>query len=263
MDSTPPQIFSRQRRAANRLRMRRSHGQAGGGLRTNAARYVIDDMVDDVLERLGFVQLQPECAVIMGDWTGQLARALQGPGCSISSYDPAPLGDEKLLDEERPLAAEPADFIACLGLLDTVNDLPGSLIHLREALRPDGLAIASFIGSGSLPTLRNILLEADGDRPAARVHPMVDVRAAAQLLQRAGWSDPVVDSHKITVRYGSLTRLIGDLRDQGFGNALISVPPTMDRAAFTRAQTAFATMSDDDGRVTEQFEIITLSGRRK
>ena len=56
-----------------------------------------------------------------------------------------------------------------------------------------GLAIASFMGAGSLPVLRRIMQAADGHRPAARVHPMVDVRAGAQLMQRAGWSDPVAD----------------------------------------------------------------------
>lgn len=230
--------------------------------RENAARFIMDDMVDDVLERLGFVQLAPQNAVIMGDWTGQIARALRGPGAEIHSYDPAPNSGELPANEERPLPVSGADFITCLGLLDTVNDLPGSLIHLREALCPGGLAIASFIGSGSLPTLRSILITADGDRPAARIHPMVDVRAAAQLLQRAGWSDPVVDSHTIKVRYGSLLRLIADVREQGLGNALISAPPKMDRTAFERAQAAFAAMGDEDNRVTEQFEIITLSGRK-
>lgn len=257
MANTPPQIFSRSRRVANRQRMRGLQSREG------SARFIMDDMVEDVLDRLGFVQIQPECAVIMGDWTGQLARALKGPGVSIASFDPAPAEGEQALNEEAPLPHAPADFIACLGLLDTVNDLPGSLIHLREALRPDGLAIASFIGAGSLSSLRSILLTADGDRPAARIHPMVDVRAAAQLLQRAAWADPVVDSHVIRARYGSLSRLIGDVREQGLGNALISTPPLMDRAGFDRAKAAFAEMADEDGRVTERFEIITLSGRRR
>ena len=147
-----------------------------------------------------------------------------------------------------------------MATLDTVNDLPGALIHIRNALAPGGRAIASFVGAGSLPALRGIMLAADGERPAARVHPMVDVRAGAQLLQRAGWADPVADSRTLTVAYRSLDRLAEDLRAQGLGNVLASHAP-LARKALERARTAFAAAADEQGRVVESFEILTLSGR--
>ena len=148
------------------------------------------------------------------------------------------------------------------GLLDTVNDLPGALIHLRHALAPGGRVIASFPGAGSLTQLRAIMLEADDERPAARVHPLVDSRAGAQLLQRAGWSDPVVDSIELPVAYRSLGRLVADLREQGLGNVLASPAPPLGKAGMARAQQAFASRADDQGRVVETFAILTLSGRR-
>ena len=106
------------------------------------------------------------------------------------------------------------------------------------------------------------MLAADAERPAARLHPMVDVRAGAQLIQRAGWADPVVDGHALHVRYKSLQRLAGDLREQALGNVLASRPPPLDRAAYRRAEAAFAAQAEEDGRVTETFETVTLSGRR-
>ncbi len=106
------------------------------------------------------------------------------------------------------------------------------------------------------------MLAADGERPAARIHPLVDVRAAAQLLQRAGWADPVVDSHAISVRYGSLERLVGDLRAQGLNSVLASPAPALGKAGLARAREAFAAIAGDDGRLTETFEVLTLTGRR-
>jgi hypothetical protein len=87
------------------------------------------------------------------------------------------------------------------------------------------------------------------------------VRAGAQLLQRAGWADPVADSRTTAVAYRSLERLAADLRAQGFGNVLASRAPPLGKAGLERARQAFAEAADERGRVVETFEILTLSGR--
>ena len=107
------------------------------------------------------------------------------------------------------------------------------------------------------------MLEADGDRPAARLHPMVDVRAGGQLLQRVGLARPVVDSRGLDVRFSSLAALIADLRAQGLGNALARPAAPLGKAALARAEAAFRAQGDAGGRVTEHFEILTLSGWRE
>lgn len=249
-----PTIFSPDRRAAVRRRLRRAQRDP------DAARFVLEDMVEDVLERLAFLRHEPRRALVIGDWTGQLAAALDGKGVEVTRADPVPTGGEETLDEERPYPFGRFDFIASLATLDTINDLPGALIHIRKALSPGGRALASFVGAGSLPALRGIMLAADGERPAARIHPMVDVRAGAQLLQRAGWADPVADSHTVRVSYRSLDRLVGDLRAQGLSSVLASHAP-LAQAALERAKAAFAAEADERGRVVEAFEILTLSGR--
>jgi SAM-dependent methyltransferase len=248
MASAPPTIFSPARRLAARRRI--------GALqaRENAARFVTDDMVEDTLERLAFLRHEPEQALVIGDWTGALAADLRRRGTRVTEPDEG-------FDEERPFPVGGFDFVASLATLDTVNDLPGALIHIRNALAPGGRAIASFAGAGSLPVLRRIMLAADGERPAARCHPMVDVRAGAQLLQRAGWADPVADSRTLTVAYRSLDRMVADLRAQGLGNVLASRAPALGKAGLERARAAFAAEADEQGRVVESFEILTLSGR--
>jgi SAM-dependent methyltransferase len=249
MSSTPPTIFSPARRLAVRVRARRLQAHPG------AAHFLLDDMVDDVRERLAFLRHAPTSALVIGDDSGELAASLRGLGADVAEAGPD-------LDEERPYPSAPCDLIASLGTLDTVNDLPGALIHIRNALAPGGLAIASLVGAGSLPRLRKIMLAADADRPAARLHPMVDVRAGGQLLQRAGWADPVVDSRTLSVAYRSLGQLVADLRAQGLGNVL-AAPAPLPKAARARAERAFAEMTDPNGRVVETFEILTLSGWRR
>jgi SAM-dependent methyltransferase len=249
MNSAPPTIFSPSRRAAARRRAARLQRQP------DAARFVIEEMVKELLERLAFLRHDPRRALIVGDWTGGLAGTLREQGAEVVEAEP---GDG--FDEELPLPSGGFDFIASLSTLDTVNDLPGALIHIRQALAPGGRAIASFAGAGSLPALRRIMFAADGDRPAARVHPMVDVRAGAQLLQRAGWADPVADSFSLKASYPSLEQLVADLRAQALGNVLASQVP-LGKAGRERARAAFAAEADRRGRVVETFEVLTLSGR--
>jgi SAM-dependent methyltransferase len=250
VSTAPPRIFDRARRIAARRRI------ASRQRREGAARFVIDDMIVDVIERLAFVRQEPGEALVIGDWTGALTPELVARGHEVMWRDV----DE--LDEEQPYPSSGFDLIVSLGTLDTVNDLPGALIHIRNALAPGGRVIAQFLGAGSLANLRSAMLAADGERPAARMHPVVDVRSAAQLLQRAGWSDPVVDSRALRASYRSLDRLVSDLRDQGLGSVLASSAPPLTRAGLQRAREAFLEAAGPDGRVTESFEILTLSGRR-
>lgn len=253
----PPTIFSLQRRLALRRRMRVLQRAV------DAPHFVIDDMVDDVLDRLTFLRHVASSALVVGDVTGAMAAALSAQGAAVTRADPAPIAGELPIDEERPLDfAQGFDLIVCLGTLDTVNDLPGALIHLRRALAPQGLAIMAFPGAGSLPATRAIMLAADDDRPSPRLHPQIDVRAGGQLLQRAGFADPVVDSRSLAVSYRSFDRLVGDLRAQGLSACLARGGSPLGKAALARAHAAFATLAQD-GRVTETFEILTLSGWSK
>ncbi|WP_421991348.1 methyltransferase [Qipengyuania sp.] len=244
----PPRIFSRRRRIAGlrRARVRQA--------KRDAARYVLDDMVEDVLDRLEFIRLSPQRVLVIGDWTGTLALSLRGGGSLVDEHDVA------TLDEELPIEAEPYDLIVSLCSLDRVNDLPGALLHLRNALAQGGLMIASIVGAGSLTNLRRATLAAEPERPAARMHPLVDNQAASALMQRALYKRQVVDSRTLTVSFGSLDRLVSDLRDQALGSALTSAPPPLGKAALERAETAFRQSANKQGRVLESFEILTLTG---
>ena len=238
--------------------MRAAKAQRIGAVQNGTAAWLSEQVEHDTVERLQFMQLTPTRALIIGPATGVLADWLSGQGAAVASH--------LVLDEEQPLPPAPDnqgyDLITSINSLDTVNDLPGALIHLRAALAPEGLAIAHFLGAGSLPMLRQIMLAADGDRPAARIHPQVDTRSATGLLQRAGFSRQVTDSHTLKVRYSSLDRLIADLREQALTGVLADQPPPISKAGLARAKTAFDALREPDGKVSETFEILTLTGWR-
>lgn len=236
-----PQIFDERRRSA---RYRRALARQQ---RPGAARWLLDAMAEDVVERLGFLRWEGERALISGLGGGAVAAALGRPAPGLP------------LDLAQPIAGGPFDLIVSLGELDTVNDLPGALIHLRHALAPGGLLLATMLGAGSLPRLRQAMLAGDGERPAARIHPQVDNRAASGLLQRAGFARLVVDVHGIDVRVRDVLTIVRDLRDQGMGNVLTDRAPMLGKQALARAEKAFAAQYDSGGKTSERFEIITLS----
>ena len=131
-------------------------------------------------------------------------------------------------------------------------------------MRPDGLFLAAFAGAGSLPRLRSAMLAADaaqGGGAAARIHPQIDVRAAGDLLGRAGFALPVADADGIDIRFPHLAGLIADLRGMAATNILADrARAPLGRAALAAAFADFADHADPDGKTAEHFEILYLIG---
>jgi SAM-dependent methyltransferase len=244
-----PRIFDRRRAAAKWARARSRQQRAG-------ACYLTETLAGDVTERLDFMRVAPARALVVGDASGRLPAHLAASECAGS------IGLLGEFDEEQPGPLAAFDLIVHLLGLGMVNDLPGALIHARVALTPGGLFVAAFPGAGSLPALRQITLAADRDRPAPRIHPQVDNRAGTALLERAGFARQVVDSYPVRVRFPSLRRMLSDLRDHGLTASLSTPAPPLDRAWLTRADAAFDGLREEDGKVTETFEILVLTGWR-
>ena len=245
-NSKVPNIFAHKRREAAYARASQSARGCG------AAKWLLDEISADIVERVDFMRIEPNSALVVGLGTQPVQEKLTSKDCNV---------DLRLkLDDEQPISGGPFDFIASVNRLGTVNDLPGALLHMRNALVDGGVVIASLVGAGSLPTLRKIMLAADSERPAARIHPQIDNRAGSALLERAGFKRHVVDSAQIKASYTSLDRLITDLREQALTNVLADPPPPISKAGLARAKGEFDRLRDSEGRVTETFEILTLTG---
>jgi SAM-dependent methyltransferase len=168
-------------------------------------------------------------------------------------------------DEEwLPLAEARLDLVLSNLSLQWVNDLPGALAQIRRALRPDGLLLATVFGGETLRELRSVLMEAEGEisgGASPRVSPFVDVREAGNLLTRAGFALPVVDTDTLTVTYPDLFKLMADLRAMAETNAVRARSRRpVSRALFLRAAALYAErFADARGRLVATFQIVTLT----
>lgn len=174
-------------------------------------------------------------------------------------------GPRVQLDEERlPFALASLDLVVSTLALHWVNDLPGAMIQIRQALKPDGLFIGAVFGGETLTELRRSLMMAEAelkDGAGLRIAPFADAYDAAGLLQRAGFALPVADVDRVTVRYSHPLKLIADLRAMGETSALADQAGPISRPVLMRAceiyQQQFA---GADGKVPATFDILTLTG---
>jgi SAM-dependent methyltransferase len=232
------------------------------------AGFLLDRAVEDLEERLAAVLRPFPLALDVGTPTPAAAEALRrsGRAGTVVRLSTVPEPGGVLGDEERlPFGGEAFDLAVSLLALQGVNDLPGALIQIRRALKPDGLLMAALLGGGTLAELRQAFAQAEGELEGGaspRVAPFADLRDLGGLLQRAGFALPVTDSDIFRVRYASPFALMQDLRRMGLTNALNDRRKTpLRRATLLRAADIYAErFADPDGRVRATFEIVWLSG---
>ncbi len=157
------------------------------------------------------------------------------------------------------------DFFVSALTMQFINDLPGFLVQARRALRPDGLFLGALIGGESLRELRQSFLEAEvhlTGNAHNRILPFIDVRDAGGLLQRAGFTLPVSDVDRLTVRYDTAFNLMRDLRAMGASNILHGREQRFARKEvfLKMAEIYQEKFSDKDGRIRATFDIISLCG---
>ena len=227
-----------------------------------------------LLDRLDDVRGDFPLALELGCHTGWLGRRLAGSTriATLIQSDVSPAmarraqGLRVAADEEAlPFAEARFDLVLSALTLQLVNDLPGTLLQIRRVLKPDGLFLAALIGGDSLIELRRAWLEAEIEHEGGagpRVAPMIDLRDAAALLQRAGLALPVADIDRMALSYDTPFALMQDLRGMGQSNALHARrrAPTR-RATLMAAAARYAELyGRADGKVSATFEIIYLTG---
>lgn len=261
-----PSVDPQNRPFDRRLRrLRRDRAAATG----DAGSYLHVRAADELLDRLDLVRRGFTTALDLGCGGGYLTRRLRERGLEVTPADAgarfaAAAGGIQCDEDRLPFDSGAFDLIVSVGALDSVNDLPGALVQIRRALRPDGLFLAAFAGAGSLPRLRRAMQAAEAAEglPASpRIHPQIDVRAAGDLVARAGFALPVSDCDTITVRFPSLLRLVHDLRGMAATNLLGSRSRRpLGRIGLAAAIAQFQADADPDGKTAERFDLIHVSG---
>lgn len=237
------------------------------------AAFLLDIAARELAERLSVVERQFDQAVELHGATGAAGHAALATGKVGAMLRVetdlafAASGEEVQISPfgELPLAPQSVNLVLSPLSLHLVNDLPGLLFRIRLALKPDGLFLAAIPGAGTLSELRDVLLSTEAELiggASPRVIPFADVRDVGALLQRAGFTLPVVDAETYTVRYDSIFPLMRDIRAMGMANSLVgrSRKP-LTRAFFLRAAELYAERySDPDGRIRASFAVIYASG---
>ena len=264
----PPRLFDRSLHRKRLDRAARGFDQADF-LKRRAAQ--------DIAERLEPIMRNFSVAVDLSARTGAFREALaqseaaQRVGLLIEADFSAAMlagrsGPRLVADDERlPFADQSLDLAVSTLALHWTNDVVGSLIQIRRALKPDGLFIGAFFGGVTLTELRQSLVAAEAEilgGAGSRVSPFADAADAASLLQRAGFVQPVADVDRVTVTYAHPLKLLADLRQMGETSVLAERHPrALTRTLLARACEIYAErFGAPDGRVRATFEILTLTG---
>lgn len=255
----------------NALRRNRARAARSGNM---DAEFLFAEIGDRLIDRLDDIRRSFPVALEIGARRGALRAGLAGRNGieTLIQADPSPAmaaagtGPRLAMDEEAlPFGNASLDLVVSNLALHWTNDLPGALAQIRRALRPDGLLLAAMIGGDSLIELRGVMAEAEAGVTggmAPRLSPLVDVRDAGALLQRAGFALPVVDIDRIDVSYPDALALMRDLRAMGETNALAERPRSLARRDVMLAAAALYAErhGDTEGRIRATFDIVYLSG---
>ena len=244
-----PVIFDR-----HLLRVRRARAATLG-----PATFLIDRVAEDIADRLAAVLRRFDRAFELGGPNEPVRRALVASGKVGSIVEVA--ADEEAL----PFRDGSLDLVVSALALQFVNDLPGTLVQVRRALKPDGLFLAALIGGDSLMELRQAFAVAEAEIEAGispRVAPFADLRDLGGLLQRAGFALPVTDVDRLIARYDTPLALMHDLQRMGATNVLVERRrrPLRRRTLARMVEIYGERFADPDGRVRATFEIVWLSG---
>jgi SAM-dependent methyltransferase len=259
-----PLIFDR---ALIRARRRRAAAM-------EPATFLIDHIAGDLADRVAVVLRRFELALDLGTPSEAVRAALarlSSVGTIVAAAPQLDIAAPRagafiVADEEAlPFADGTLDLVVSALALQLVNDLPGTLVQIRRALKPDGLFLAALLGGETLNELRQSFAAAESEVEAGvspRVAPFADLRDLGALLQRAGFALPVADADRLAVRYDSAFALMHDLRRMGATNALVDRRRTpLRRATLMRMAEIYAQrFADADGRLRATFEIVWLSG---
>lgn len=242
------------------------------------ARFLSSLAEDLLIERLEDVKRTFPATAVIGGGDGSLAKALHGRfGIEVllqldasrqmarRAAQAAPHAITVVADEETlPLAEASLDLIIAPLTLHWTNDMPGTLIQMRRALKPDGLLMAALFAGSTLHELRGHLTQAEIDTTGGlspRIAPMADLRDLGGLLQRAGLALPVADREIVPVSYSNPMRLLTDLRAMGETNVMRDRHKApLRRGTLARMMELYTQTANAEGNVTATFEIAFLHG---
>jgi malonyl-CoA O-methyltransferase len=217
---------------------------------------------NELLSRLILLRTAPRAVLDLGAGTGQGARALKRayPRAQVSAVDFSP----EMLQQGRrhsrfwrpircieadarslPIESASIDLVFTSLMLQWVEPLDDALAEIRRVLRPGGLMLASSFGPLTLQELRSSWAAAD---EGVHVNEFVDMHDFGSALQRAGFSEPVLDVDRHLRHYADAATLMRGIKAIGAHNVHAARRRGLTgRAAFQRMNAAYETLRGSQG----------------
>ncbi|EKM59932.1 uncharacterized protein PHACADRAFT_115300 [Phanerochaete carnosa HHB-10118-sp] len=273
----PFQVFDRKVKALQKDRS----AILEDGKRSRTVDYIREEVADRMIERLLDIKRRYNAILDLGSGPGHLSKMLEphmtrkvvmldssekllnrDPDSEFEVEVERVHGDEERLLESIPRNSQEA-IVSCMSL-HWVNDLPGILVQIKEALQPDGVFLGALLGGDTLFELRTSLQLAEAEREGGispHVSPMTDSRDMSNLMGRAGFTLLTVDVDEVKVNYPSMWELMDDLRDMGESNAVVGRRHIIHRDTLAAASAIYEALhGNEDGSLPATFQVIYVIG---
>jgi malonyl-CoA O-methyltransferase len=218
-----------------------------------------------LLERLAPINLDPQVLLDVGSGppaaTADFARRF--PQARLLAIDVVPemLGKDlqawwRICADAAalPLPDTCADMVVASMTLLWCGDPAAVMAEARRVLRHPGLFAFATLGPDSLRELRRSWSATD-----SRSHTLAfsDMHDVGDALVRAGFVEPVLDTERLTITYGSLDGLVADLREVGAVNCSMGRRRSLTgRARWAAMTAAYETLRDASGVLPVTMEVI-------
>jgi len=156
----------------------------------------------------------PRARVISMDFSMAMLRAARGRRPRWLSKRSVAAGDGEAL----PVADNSIDLLVSSLMLPSCPTPDAALLEFRRVLKPGGLLMFSSLGPDTLRELRAAWSVVDGH---VHVHAFIDMHDLGDALLRAGFSDVVMDTERVTGRYPDVAALMTELKRLGVSNAAL------------------------------------------
>lgn len=265
MDNTPYQL--------NKRLVRESFDRAAPGYDDVAL--LQQTIAQRLLERLDLIKLQPQRILDVGAGTGQLTLQLtrRYKNCEVIALDLAPamlrLARQRLgiLDkwfgkqrficgdaDHLPLADNSVDMIISNFAIQWCSDLDQTFTEFQRVLKPNGLLLFTTFGPDTLKELRQAWRTVDD---AIHVNSFIDMHDIGDAMMRAKFSDPVMDTERLTLTYKDGMAVMRDLKAMGAHNVSAGRSHALTgKQKLQQMLTAYDTFRNSEGLLPATYEVV-------
>jgi malonyl-CoA O-methyltransferase len=263
----PHEIFALDRQAVTRAFDRASGGyDAVAALQTRVR--------DELLGRLGELQVAPRAVLDLGAGTGRSTRALKRryPKALVVAADIAPGMLAQARQQSRwlrrfervradaytlPFRDGSFQLVFSSLMLQWCDDLDTVFAEIARVLAPGGLLLFSTFGPGTLAELRECW--ATSGAPGNHVNHFFDPHALGSALMQARLGEPVLDVDRIVIGYDDVRTLMRELKAIGAHNVTRGRARGLTGARRLAAVSRAYEVLRRDGKLPATYEVIHAS----